>query len=147
MSRPEKVRAEFRGVVKSDTAIAGVFGPTGLEDIALVALDSGGELVLAAQATAEGVIVTTEGKADSGVANFLTAAAGAVVTVYTHVEIVDDGGTAGDKLYSTAAGDVVTTEPVAGNVQQVGVTVLNDPAKGGTRTIFNIAPTSFDTGA
>jgi len=146
MSRPDKVRAEFRGVVKSDTAIAGVFGPTGLEDLVLVKADSGGELVLATQATAEGLIVTTEGKADSGVANFLTAAAGAVVTVYTHVEIVDDSGVAGDELWSTAAGDVVTTVPAAGIVQPVARTILNDPAKGGTRTIYNIKPTSFDTG-
>ena len=52
MSRPDKVYSRFRGVVKSDTAIAGVFGPTGAEDLALVKIDAGGELVLAGQGEA-----------------------------------------------------------------------------------------------
>lgn len=141
MSRPEKIYGRFRGVVKSDTAIAGVFGPLGSEDLALVKVDAGGELVLAGQGEAEGIIMTTEGKADSGVANFLTAAAGAVVTVYTNAEFADTGLTAGDKLWSAAAGDVATAA-TAVPTQPVGMVVLNDPGKGGERLVVNIAPAS-----
>jgi len=139
MSRPDKIYGRFRGVVKSDTAIVGVFGPTGAEDLAFVTTDAGGELVLAGSGLAEGVILTTEGKADSGVANFLTAAAGAVVTVYTNAEFVDCGFTVGDKIWATAAGDAATTA-TAVPTQQVGFTVLNDPAKGDHRVVFNISP-------
>jgi len=143
MSRPDKITGRFRGVVAQATAIAGVFGPAGSEDLALVKIDGSGELVLATQGEAVGVIVTTEGKASSSVANFRTAAAGSVVTVYTHCEIVDDGATVGDEYWSTAAGDVVTVVPGATPVQKVGVVLNNDAAKGGTRTLFNIVPYSF----
>ncbi len=143
MSRPDKVTSRFRGVVAQATAIAGVFGPAGTEDLALVRIDANGELIVAVQGEAMGVIVTTEGKASSSVANFRTAAAGSVVTVYTHCEIVDDGGTAGDELWSTAAGDVVTVVPAGTPIQKVGMTLLNDAAKGGTRTLFNIVPYSL----
>ncbi len=143
MSRPDKITGRFRGVVAQATAIAGVFGPAGSEDLALVKMDGNGELVLATQGEAVGVIVTTEGKASSSVANFLTAAAGSVVTVYTHCEIVDDSATVGDEYWSTAAGDVVTVVPAGTPVQKVGVVLNNDPAKGGTRTLFNIVPYSF----
>jgi len=142
MSRPDKVTSRFRGVVAQATAIVGVFGPAGSEDLALVKMDANGELVLAAQGDALGVIVTTEGKASSGVANFLTAGAGSVVTVYTHCEIVDDGATVGDQYWSTAAGDVVTVAP-ATPTQQVAWVMKNDPARGGTRTVFNVAPFSL----
>jgi hypothetical protein len=141
MSRPDKVYARFRGVVKSDTAIAGVFGPTGAEDLAFVKVDAGGELVLAGQGEALGVIMTTEGKADSGVANFYTAAAGSVVTVFTSAEFLDCGFTVGDEIWSAAAGDAAIAA-TAVPTQKVGFTVLNDPAKGDHRVVFNIAAAS-----
>lgn len=141
MSRPDKVTARFRGRVAAATAIAGVFGPTGDEDLALVKMDGNGELVLADQGEALGLIVTTEGKSDSGVANFLTAAAGSIVTVYTACEIVGDGATVGDEYWSTAAGDVVVAAPTT-PIQKVGFVLNSDPIKGGTRTVFNIAPFS-----
>jgi hypothetical protein len=137
MSRIDKVRSEFRARVAAGTAIAGVFGPTGLEDLALVTTDANGELVVATQGLAKGIIMTTEGKADSGVASFLTAAAGSMVTVFTACEIVDDGATVGDEYWSTAAGDVVTTEPVT-PIQLVATVYNRDPAKGGTKTVYNI---------
>ena len=137
MSRPDKITGRFRGVVAQATAIAGVFGPTGSEDLALVTLDGNGELILASQGDAIGVIVTTEGKADSSVANFLTAGAGTIVDVYTHCEIVGDGATVGDQYWSTAVGDVVTVEPVS-PIQKVAVVLNNDTNKGGTRTMFNV---------
>jgi len=141
MSRPDKIYGRFRGVVKSDTAIAGVFGVTGSEDLALVKVDAGGELVLADQGEALGVIMTTEGKANSGVANFLTAAAGSVVTVFTNAEFLDCGFTVGDELWSDDAGDVATAA-TAVPTQKVGFTVLNDPAKGDHRVVFNIVAPS-----
>ncbi len=141
MSRPDKIYARFRGVVKTDTAIAGVFGPSGLEDMALVKVDSGGEIVLAGKGEALGAIITTEGKAHSGVASFRTAAAGAVVTVYTNAEFQDAGLTVGDEIWSIAAGDVQTSAPAV-PTQKVGFTVLNDAAKGGHRLVINIAPAS-----
>lgn len=137
MSRPDKVTGRFRGVVKSDTAITGLYG-TGA-DLVNVTTDAGGELVLAGQGLAEGVIWTPEGKADSGVANFNVAAAGTVVTVYTHAEFVDTGLTVGDKVWSDAAGDIATSA-TAVPTQQIGMVVLNDPAKGGERFVINIAP-------
>lgn len=137
MSRPDKIYSRFRGVVKSDTAIAGVFG-TGT-DLACVTVDANGELVLAGSGLAEGVIWTPEGKADSGVANFATAAAGSVVTVYTNAEFVDTGLTVGNKIWADAAGDVATSA-TAVPTQQIGMVVLNDPAKGGERFVLNVAP-------
>lgn len=137
MSRPDKVTGRFRGVVKSDTAITGVYG-TG-SDLVNVTTDGGGELVLAGSGLAEGVIWTPEGKADSGVVDFNVAAAGVVVTVYTHAEFVDTGLSVGDKIWATAAGDVANSA-TAVPTQQIGMVVLNDPAKGGERFVVNIAP-------
>jgi len=137
MSRPDKVYARFRGHVKSDTAITGLFG-TG-SDLVCVTTDGSGDIVLAGEGLAEGVIWTPEGKADSGVANFNVAAAGAVVTVYTNAEFVGTGLTVGDKIWSTAVGDVqnsATSVPT----QQIGMVVNNDPAKGGERFVVNISP-------
>ncbi len=141
MSRPDKVTGRVRGVVAAATDLAGVFGPTGLEDLVLVTTDSNGELVVATQGEAFGLVVTTEGKADSSVAGFLTAGKGTAVTVYTHCEIVGDGASAGDEYWSTAAGDVVTTVPST-PIQKVGVTLASHADKGGTRSFYNIVPYS-----
>ncbi len=137
MSRPDKVYARFRGHVKADTAITGVYG-TG-SDLVNVTVNGSGDLVLAGSGLAEGVIWTPEGKADSGVANFNVAAAGSIVTVYTNAEFVGTGLTVGNKIWSIAAGDVqnsATSVPT----QQIGMVVNNDPAKGGERFVVNIAP-------
>lgn len=141
MSRPDKVTGRFRGVVADATPIAGVFGPTGAEDLALVKLDANGQLVVAGQGEAIGIIWTPEGKADPTVANFTTAAAGSVVTVYTHAEFQDTGDTAGDVLWSSASGGVVTTEPLA-PIQPVAFCAAKDANKGGVTLFVNIAPAS-----
>jgi hypothetical protein len=140
MSRPDKVTSRFRGVVGASN-IAGQFGPTGEEDLALVKLDANGELVVADQGEALGVIWTPEGKADPTVANFRSAISGSVVTVYTHAEFTDTGLTVGDELWSTTGGDVVTSAPIT-PTQKVGFVVNKDPNRGGENLVFSIAPWS-----
>lgn len=137
MSRPDKVYVRFRGHVKSDTAITGLFG-TG-SDLVCVTVDGSGDLVLAGSGLAEGVIWTPEGKADTGVANYNVAAAGAMMTVYVIAEFVGTGLTVGNKIWSKAVGDVQTTATSA-PIQQIGMVVNNDPAKGDERLFVNISP-------
>jgi hypothetical protein len=135
MARLDKTFVEVRATVKSDTAIAGVFGDDTNPNLACVALDANGELVLAGEGAALGVIDTTEGKADSSVPGFLSAAAGSVVTVFKvaqFVEVTDAGLTAGDPIYSAAAGDVATSPPAS--VQKIG-----DVMKESTRIMFDFS--------
>lgn len=146
MARPDKVMGRFRGVVASD--ITGLFGTgdgAGLEDLVLVKSDAAGKLIVATQGTAEGVIWTPEGKAETGVANFFVAAAGTVMTVFTMAEFTDTEGDATNfavavELWSTAAGDVVTAVPLT-PIQKVARTYLN--IKGGVRTVFSISHPSL----
>lgn len=143
MARPDKVRVEFRGTVAAATDIDGVFGAgAGSEDLALVKRDANGQLILANQGEAEGIIWTPEGKADTGVANYLRAHAGSRVTVYSHAEFVDIEGdallTEGAALWSTASGDVVAAAPGTGTAQKVGF-VLEGGDTNKPRLVVNIS--------
>lgn len=141
MARPDKVYASYRGIV-SAVAIAGQFGAAAAsEDLALVKRDGSGNLVVATQGDAEGIIWTPEGKASSSVASFLSAAAGAKMTVFTMAQFTDVEGdlglTAGAVLWSTAAGDVVFAVPAA-PIQKVGFVMLNDTGVD-LRLVMNIS--------
>jgi len=138
MARPDKVMGRFRGVVASD--ITGQFGnSSGNEDLALVKSDASGNLIVSVEGDAEGVIWTPEGKADPTVADFNVAKAGSVVTVFTLAEFsdieADTNFAAGDTLWSSAAGDIVTASPTT--PQRVAVCYANE--KGTERLVFNIA--------
>lgn len=146
MARPDKVMGRFRGVV--DTDLTGLFGTgdgAGLEDLILVKSDSSGLLIVATQGTAEGVIWTPEGKADPTVTDFFVAQAGSVMTVFTLAEFSDTEGdttnfAVGVELWSTAAGDVVTSVTATPS-QKVARTYANE--KGGVRTVFSITHSSI----
>jgi len=137
MARIDKVYVRFRGVVASN--ITGVFGDT-VPDLACVDLDASGLLVVSAAAQAKGVIWTPEGKSDSGVANFNVALAGSVMTVMIAAEITGDilspTLTAGDEIWSAAAGDVVDSVP-ANPAQLIGYSVAS--SEGDPRLILNVA--------
>lgn len=137
MARPDKIMGRFRGVVAA--AITGQFGDATAPDLALVMSDASGNLIVATEGIAEGVIWTPEGKASTEVANYNVAAAGSVMTVFTLAEFSDVESetlfAAGDTLWSSAAGDAVIAAPTI--KQRVGVVYANE--KGTERLVFNIA--------
>jgi hypothetical protein len=142
MARPDKVYTRFRGVVA--TAITGVWGDDAAPDLACVMLDASGNLVVADQGEALGVIWTPEGKAHDGVANYNVAAAGSVMTVFVQAEFVgafdentsSDAVTVGDLIFSDAAGATTVTPPAA-PTQQIGFMVAS--SEGDPRVILNVA--------
>jgi hypothetical protein len=130
MARPDKVTARFRGVVAAN--LTGVFGDATTPDLICVDIDASGQLVAAGAAAVKGVIWTPEGKASTDVANYNVALAGSVMTVFQIAEIVDTEFSAGDEVFSAAAGDVTTTGPG----QMVGFVVDSD--EGSDRLILNV---------
>jgi hypothetical protein len=137
MAQFDKVLVRFRGVVASN--ITGVFGDT-VPDLACVDIDGSGELVVSAAGVAKGVIWTPEGKSDTGVANYNVALAGSTMTVLVYGEIVGDIAsptlTAGETIWSAAAGDVVDAAP-AKPAQKVGFMAAS--AEGDPRLIIAVA--------
>lgn len=120
------------------TALGGTAGAWGDADMLCVDLDSSGELIVSSAGdNVVGVIWTLEGrKAD--VTDNNKVIAGRKYTVFTFAELVEvtEGNTspalsAGDKIYATALGDIVTTG-AAGDVF-IG-SVLND----GDRLLVNV---------
>lgn len=130
MSRPDKVTARFRGVMAAD--LTGTFGDATTPDLVAVDIDASGQLVAAGAGAAKGVIWTPEGKANPDVANFNVAVAGSVMTVYQIAEIVETNLSAGDEVFSAAAGDITTTGPG----QMLGFVV--DSSEGGDRLVLNV---------
>lgn len=132
MARPDKVFVEFRGEIA--TAIGGTFGDS---DLVCVKSDSSGNLTLAGQGEAEGVIWTPEGKSDSSVANYKTATAGTEYTVFQVAQFVDTMDIAdGLSIWSVASGAVSTSAPGAGTVQKIGTVYRND--NGESRLVINV---------
>lgn len=133
MARPDKVTARFRGVVAAD--LTGVFGDATTPDLICVDLDASGQLVAAGAGEAKGVIWTPEGKASTDVTNYNVALAGSVMTVHQIAEIVDTELSAGDEVWSAAAGDITTTDPGAGG-QLIGF--VADSSEGSDRLVLNV---------
>lgn len=139
MARPDKVYTRFRGVVAAD--LTGVWGDTTTPDLICVDIDANGQLVAAGAGAAKGVIWTPEGKSDDSVADFNVALAGSVMTVFTSAEIVGTLDatplTAGDEVWSAAAGDVTETDPGVGG-QMIGF--MADSDEGDDRLILRVPP-------
>ncbi len=130
MARPDKVYTRFRGVVAAD--LTGVFGDATTPDLIAVDIDGSGQLIAAGAGEAKGVIWTPEGKANTDVANYNVALAGSVMTVFVAAEIVETEFSAGDEVFSAAAGDSTTTGPG----QMLGFVVDSD--EGGDRLVLNV---------
>ena len=143
MARPDKVYVRFRGVVLAD--LLGLWG-SAVPDLLCVDVDAAGLLVASAADVAKGVIWTPEGKSDSGVANFNTALAGSTMTVYVNAEFTGDFAsptlTAGEEVWSAAAGDVVDSDPGIGG-QLIGFMAAS--AEGDPRFILNLGAISTAT--
>lgn len=143
MARPDKVYARFRGVVAAN--LTGIWGDDAAPDLICVDINGSGQLVAAAQGLAKGVIWTPEGKASPEVANYNVALAGSVMTVFTMAELVgsfteNTSGaalTAGESVWSIAAGSVDDAAPGAGVVQKIGFMVDSDV--GGDRLVLNVS--------
>lgn len=121
---------KFRATAAS--ALDGVDGAWGLDDLLCVKFDANGELVAATAGACDGVIWTSEGrKQDSGVTE-TAIIGGRKYTVFTFAELVDtDTATgpaawvAGDVFYGTAAGDVLESASATVGDIYIG-TVLAD---------------------
>lgn len=138
MARPDKVYVRFRGVVAAN--LTGVWGDT-VPDLICVDLDGSGLLVAAGAGLAKGVIMTTEGKASPDVANYNVALAGQPYTVFVSAEFVSDAWasptlTAGESIWSGAAGDVVDSVP-ANPAQKIAWMAASD--EGNPRLILNVS--------
>lgn len=137
MARPDKVYVRFRGKVAAN--LTGVWGDT-VPDLICVDINASGLLVASAAGLAKGVIMTTEGKASPDVANYNVALAGDIYTVFVAAEFVSNAWasptlTAGEQIWSSAAGDVVDSVP-ANPAQKIGWMAASD--EGDPRLILNV---------
>lgn len=100
---------------KAASALDGTAGAFGQGDLLAVAINGSGELIAAGASTAEGIILTTEGKRDNTAANYKKVVGGQFYTVFKFAEMVEcDQWTsptvsAGNTLYAAASGDATTT--------------------------------------
>lgn len=134
--------AKFRAVAAS--ALDGTAGAWGDGDMLCVTLDGSGELIVAAAATAIGVIWTREGRKDpgDGTTTFKNVIGGKKYTVFTGtVEFVEaEVGSSpalsvGDKVWAKANGDVGTSA-VAGD-RFIGW-VVADREGNGSRLVVDV---------
>ena len=150
MSRISEAPEGGKFRARAAAALDGVAGAWGDGDLLCVTFDTNGDLVLAAAATARGVIWTPEGRRDPTVANYKQVQGGKMYTVFTWAVIqeMEDGTSPtmglGDAVYAAASGDVVVT---SGGVAGAGAgamyigQILNDetvPGGTGLRLILNV---------
>lgn len=120
-------------------ALDGTAGAWGDADMLCVDTDSSGNLIVATAGSCVGVIWTKEGRKSGTTTNAENEVIGGrKYTVFTFAEAVEaeigssPALSAGDKIYGTAAGDVLTTGSAAGDIY-IGE-VLTD----GSRMVINI---------
>lgn len=127
-------------------ALNGLPGVWGDGDLLCVTVDTNGELVVGTATNCDGVIWTQEGRTLD--TRYTTAAAvkniigGKMYTVFQDVEIADaelaaasPALTLGDRLFSTAAGDVVVA---AVGAVYIGVVMTNQQVPGGLKVVCRV---------
>lgn len=150
MSRPDTVvdGTRFRAVAASGLdAETGTWGTTdgdGVGDLLCVQLDGSGELVLGDADNCDGVIWVPEGRRSNyrvSEVDQKTVIGGRTYTVFERAEIAEmetgsDPLSAGDRVYSAAAGAIST-------VDATGVflgTVIPNPVTGGLLLVLRVTP-------
>lgn len=138
--KPDQVPegGKFRATAAS--ALDGTAGAWGDGDMLCVQFDSAAQLILAGTGdNCEGVIWTSEGRKDLGLAADKKVIGGRKYTVFTFAEFVEaDTATSptlaeGNEIYAAASGDIVFFSAAATGDVYVG-TVLN----GGSRLLINV---------
>jgi hypothetical protein len=151
MSRPDTVVDEgrFRAVAHSTLAIAGTFGTTdgdGVGDLLCVQVNGDGLLIPGDADNCDGVIWTPESRRSNHRVTEVeqkTALAGKTYTVFERAILVEmeagsDPLSAGDRVYSAAAGGISTSDATG---VYLGVVIPNPvTAPNGLKLILRVTP-------
>lgn len=143
--RPDLILSEGRFRAPAAAALDGTPGVWGETDLLCVLVDTNGELVVGTATNCDGVIWTQEGRTldqrYNTAADIKNIIGGKMYTVFQNVELSGAESAAsptltiGDRVFATAAGDVVVA---AVGAVYIGVVLTNENIPGGLKLVCRV---------